>query len=713
MVEQSVGAGAGGNGAKPASVGERRVITALFCDVVNSTTLAEELDPEDWTDIMNGAFRHLTAPVHRYEGTVNKLMGDALLAFFGDPVAHEDDPQRAVLAGLAIIESIKNFREEVKRDYGLDFDVRVGINTGPVVVSDVGHPRAVDHTALGDAVNVAARMEQTAAPATVQISADTYRLVAPLFDFEELGPIELKGKKDPVQAYRVLGVKLAPGRLRGLQGVSAPMIGRDLEFERLKQVLSQVRQGRGQIVSLIGEAGLGKSRLVSELHNYWMAEGQGGWTPMAGIPYDTSRPFGLFQNMARSFFGIQLEDPPETIHRKVHDYLVSTGASDYQVALCSVAFERVIAAKALHEAPDFPAEVVRKDIYDNMLPGLRDQAQRMPTVVLVDDLHWADTASVDLLVHLMQLVDEVPILFLFSFRPERQAPGWQVKIRAETDHPHRYTEVALKPLDHEDSDALISALLNIADLPNELRELILRKADGNPYFIEEIVRTLIDDGVVYQTEDKLHWKAGTRVEDIHIPDTLQALLMARIDRLDQEAKATLQLASVIGRSFYYRILQAISDSAMTLDRHLGSLERVELLREATRLPELEYAFRHELARDAAYGSILNRRRREFHRKVGEAIETLFNDRLEEQAHRLAQHFSLASDHQRAMCYFEMAGDAAAGVHADAESADNYGRAVEAARQLGVAAEEVARIEAKRVAMIARETVPLAAHHPQH
>ena len=661
--------------------GERRVITALFCDVVNSTGLAENFDPEDWADLMNRAFERLNGPILRYEGTVSRLLGDAVLAFFGAPISHEDDPQRAVLAALDMIASIGVFREEIKKELGIDFNVRIGINTGQVVVGDVGSARAMEYTAMGDAVNIAARMEQTAAPGTVQISQDTYRLIEPYFECEPLGGVELKGKSEPVQSYRVLKTKTADAQAR--RDVGAPLIGRDREFAILKAGLDGILQGRGRIICLIGEAGLGKSRLISELfkeaEKHGLAE---GWDVAHGIPYDANRPFGLFQNFARQMFGIELDDSVDVIHHKVDNGLRSTGAPDEVVALCSVALEHIIAAKVLHEAPNYPAEVVRKDIFDTIYPAWLASMKTGPRVLVLDDLHWADQASIDLIIHLFKLVEESPLLFICAFRPERQSPAWQVKLRADTDYPHRYDEIRLQPLDAENTNMLISALLNIADLPTELRELILRKTDGNPYFIEEVVRSLVDEGVVYHADGGLRWKTGTRVEEIPIPDSLQALLMARIDRLDEQTKSTLQAASVIGRAFYYRILETISESAIALDKQLVSLERAELLREAGRVPELEYMFKHDLARDAAYNTILNRKRREFHRQVAEAIEKLFADRLEEHAHRLAQHYLLAGDNEKAVKYFTMAGEAAAAVHAISDSAMHYSNAINAARALG-------------------------------
>lgn len=683
--------------AKPAAVkGERRIVTVLFADIVNSTGIAEQLDPEDWTEIMNGAFEHLTAPVSRYGGTVARLMGDGMLAFFGAPVSHEDDPQRAVLAGLDIVAAVAAYGAALKAANGLDFAVRVGINTGFVVVADVGSAALSELTAMGDAVNIAARMQSTAQPGTVQIAAETYRLVSQQFGTEPLGKIELKGKAEPVAAYRVTGLKSDPSRFREVHQVGAPLIGRDRELSMLKDAIDQVRSGRGQIICIIGEAGLGKSRLMSEAHDYWLLnEPERRWEAMSGVPFDAARPFGLFQNYARSMFGVELDDGNDDIHRKVRTKYEAMGAPPEAWAMCAVAMERVIAAKVLHEARDYTSEAIKTDIHDNMVPAFRAAAEE-GMVVVIDDLQWADEASVDLLLDTMRLVEEVPVLFICAFRPERQSPAWRVKVKAETDYPHRYNEIVLKQLDAKNTDALVSALLDIDDLPEELRSLIMRKTDGNPYFIEEVVRNLIEQGAVERVDGMLRWNPAVQPGDLSIPDTLQALLMARMDRLDQETRSTLQMASVIGRQFYHRILLAISDSAMTVDKHLRSLERVELLREAGRKPELEYIFKHELARDAAYATILNRRRREFHLRVAEAMEKIFAERLEEHAHRLARHFELAGEDARAAAYYEMAGDVAVPLGAWLEAQAQYGRAVEASRRLGAPDAEIARLEAKRL-----------------
>ena len=300
------------------------------------------------------------------------------------------------------------------------------------------------------------------------------------------------------------------------------------------------------------------------------------------------------------------------------------------------------------------------------------------------------------------MTENNPMVFVCALRPERQSPGWQIKLKTETEYPQRFTEILLSPLNAQQTNHLVSALLNIADIPRDLRQLIIRKTEGNPYFIEEVVRSLIDREIVQQTEDGLRWRSSPRLEDVAIPDTLQALLVARIDRLDAETRATLQLASVIGRTFDVRILKAVSASPMSLDLELAALQRVELVRQLARKSGLEYIFKHELARDAAYNTILLRRRRELHRQVGEAMEALFSDRIEEQAHRLAQHFVAGGESEKAYRYYVMAGDAAAAVSADAEAADHFARALQAAESLHIPDAERTRIERKVATLAPRE-----------
>jgi len=661
--------------------GERRVVTIMFCDVAGSTAIAEQLDPEEWAEIMDEAFEVFIAPVQRYGGTVARLMGDAILAFFGAPSSHEDDPQRAVLAGLDILSGIQPICEELKLDYSLDFNVRIGINTGPVVVAEIGLEDAGEYTAMGDAVNLAARMEQTAQPGTLQISADTYRWVAPFFEVEELGEHEIKGKSEAVETYRVIKRRAAAGSLRGIEGLSAPIIGRDEELEKMRTVLAQLQNGRGQIVSIMGDAGIGKSRLIEETRLEWekLASESAAWTESRGVSYDSALPYGLFRQILRQSSGAGVEDPPDIVQERILGLLDRLPASpNGNREKIKQAAEILLEANPLDGSPLPVGEDLKQILYDGIRAFLLGLGSQTPAVYVFDDLHWADKASIDLLIDLFSISEQAPVLFLTSFRPDRQSPGWRVKNAAEREFPNRYVLLSLKPLTDLESGALVDSLLTVADLPKQLQNKILTKSEGNPFFVEEVVRTLIESGAVVRDEAKNRWVASLDIEEIDIPDNLQALILARIDRLEKEARSTLQLAAVIGRSFYYRVLATISEESTALEKHLNTLERLELIREQVLIPEREYLFRHELTRDAAYMSILRRQQRRYHRMVAEAIESLFSDHLEEEAHRLAYHFYRARDYQKALEYYTIAADKSAGLYANDEAIQHYSQAIKIA-----------------------------------
>ncbi len=674
--------------------GERRVVTMLFCDVKGSTAAAEELDPEDWHEIMNGAFEHLIAPVYRYEGTLARLMGDAILAFFGAPVAHEDDPVRAVRAGLDIVDSISPYRAEVKRSWDVDFDVRVGINTGLVVVGEVGSDLRMEYTAMGDAINLASRMEQTAEPGTIQITADTLRLVEPLFDFEDLGGIEVKGKPDPVQAYRVIGRKAHAGSLRGIKGLEAPLVGRDEEVAVLQRAMDELSKGTGGVVCLIADAGLGKSRQIAEARLIFTSTSRSvRWHETASLSYETNQPYGLFRHLVRDVCGIGESDTPEALSDAIGRVAstLDSGRRDQVEAVLGALFGLRTGTAAPVEGETFKGL-----LFSTMAYLWSEWASLTPTVVVFDDLHWADPASVDLVLHIMRMVERAPLLLVCATRQEQSAPGWKIVEAARSGPAERYSEIVLRPLSAHDSDHLVDELLTVADLPEGMRRQILDKSEGNPLFVEEVVRTLIDSGAVVRDETGARWSATDNGDaDIDLPDNLQALLVARIDRLEEGVRRTVQMASVIGRSFYYRVLKRITELGDSLDPYLVRLQNAELILETGRSPEREYAFRHSLTQEAAYNTILLRRRREFHRSVGEAMEELFPDRYEELAQRLAHHFAEARVADKALRYYTLAGDAAMRLYANAEAAGHYGEALQLALRQNGSGETLAHIYRSR------------------
>jgi class 3 adenylate cyclase/tetratricopeptide (TPR) repeat protein len=670
--------------------GERRVVTVLFCDIAGSTALAESMDPEAWTAIMNTAFDYLIEPVERFGGTVARLMGDAILAFFGAPVAHEDDPQRAVLAGLAIVENIAPYREKLRADSGLDFNVRVGINTGLAVVGDVGSETAGEYTAMGDAVNLAARMEQTAAPGTVQIAQDTFTLVAPLFDFKALGGITVKGKREPVLAYRVLGRKSEPASLRGLsaQGLSSPLVGRDEQLQSAKRVFERLSSGQGGILAILGEAGIGKTRLIAELQRATPSAlpepNQSNpafkpirWLEGQTLSYSQTISYWPFQQILLGYTGINDDDRESAALHKLEVAIrqLFPKESDEILPYLASLLALEVGGELSEKVKYLDGEALGSQVYRASWRFFQRLAERSPLVLLFDDLHWMDASSASLLEHLMPLVERVPLLICLLSRPDQEAPAARLLDIASGQYGDYFTRLDLLPLSLIDSRSLVQNLLEIDGIPEHTRQMILDKADGNPFYLEEIVRDLIADGALVQEPSTGRWQATKRIEKVSVPDTILGLLIARIDRLDENLKRVVRRAAVIGRAFLYRVLDAVLEDDRDLDQELQRLQSAELIQEVQRLPELEYIFKHALAQEAAYQGILIQERREVHARVGNVLENLMAERLEEFYGLLAYHFSAAEQWEKAQEYLFKAGDQAGRMAADAEALALYRQAM--------------------------------------
>ena len=546
--------------------GERKPVTALFADVVGSTTLAERMDPEDWTAMMNEAFDEMSKVIFRYEGTIAQLQGDAMVAFFGAPVAHEDDPDRAVRAALDMVAAIDVFARQLKSTHGIDFRIRAGINSGPVVVGNVGTDLRYEYTALGDAMNVAARMQAAAEPGSVLITASTHRLVADAFETEDLGEISVKGKTEPVHAYRVLSPKAAPGRRRGLEraGIRSPMVGRDSQLETLRSLYGVVQAGRGRVAFLVGEPGIGKSRLLAEFRRLVLddapADGSPGvaatWVEGRCISYGRNLPYHLLHDLVRSTLQIPFAGS-ETEARAALDRqlaaLLGDDASDTAPYLAH------LLALPLH-----PEEADRAMLDPETMQGrytasvhrlLRALSTRGPVVLVCEDVHWADPASVSSLSQLLPLAAQMPVLFLAALRADTDSAGWRLLTTGRESFGDALAEMHLRPLSDTDSRDLVANLLEIESLPTRVRESILARAEGNPFFVEEVIRMLIERGVIERRADQ--WIATAEVASVEIPETLHGLLLARIDQLPDEAKRSLRVASVIGRQFPVRVLERV------------------------------------------------------------------------------------------------------------------------------------------------------------
>ena len=546
--------------------GERKPVTALFADVVGSTALAERLDPEDWTAMMNEAFDEMSKAVFRYEGTIAQLQGDAMVAFFGAPVAHEDDPDRAVRAALDMVAAIDEFARQLKATHGIDFRIRAGINSGPVVVGNVGTDLRYEYTALGDAMNVAARMQAAAEPGSVLITASTHRLVADAFETEDIGEIAVKGKTEPVHAYRVLAPKAVPGRRRGLEraGLESPMVGRDSQLETLQSLYGVVQAGRSRVAFLVGEPGIGKSRLLAEFRR-WVtdetrAEAARGasstWLEGRCVSYGRNLPYHLLLDLVRftlqiPFAGSETE-ARATLDRQLAAYL-GDDASD------TAPFLAHLLALPLH-----PEEADRALLDPEAMQGryiasihrlLRALSSRGPVVLVCEDLHWADPASVALVSQLLPLAAQLPVFFIAALRADTDSAGWKLVSAARELFGDALAEMRLQPLSEADSRDLVANLLEIESLPDSVRESILARAEGNPFFVEEVIRMLIERGVIERRADQ--WVATAEVASVEIPETLHGLLLARIDQLPDAAKRSLRVASVIGRQFPVRVLERV------------------------------------------------------------------------------------------------------------------------------------------------------------
>jgi class 3 adenylate cyclase/DNA-binding SARP family transcriptional activator len=576
---------------------ERRVVTMLFSDVKGSRSMTEDLDPEEVMEIMEGALDVLIEPITRYEGTLARLIGDAILAFFGAPIAHEDDAERACRAALDIIERAQAYALRLQQQRGIaGFDVRVAIHTGLVVVGEVGPDLRAEYTAMGDAVNVASGMQEAAEPGTVLITEDTHRLIAPLFETEALGPIHIVDRAEPVLAYRVLASADVVGKGRGIAGLASPLVGREAELGALREVLERLQAGVGGIVTVVGEAGIGKSRLVAELQKAAVPLDV-TWVEGRCLSYGGSIAYLPWLDMLRGLLGVSVEDPPAEVRRALRRF-VETLCPDhldevypYLGRMMSLPLEDEVEARLRGIEPK-GLKVLTFRAVERVVDSASSGG---PLVLMCEDLHWADPTSLELLEQLLGLTDRTSLLLICAFRPYRGHGCWGIREAAGRLYPHRHSDLYLGALSPSDSEALMGHLLEVEALPRPLRGRVLDHAEGNPFYVEEVIRSLIDSEVLVYDEATAQWQATQQVEDIAIPDTLQGVLMARIDRLQEEVRRVLQMASVIGRIFLHRVLSEIAQevqarpepSRRELDANLSALQREEMIRERARVPKME------------------------------------------------------------------------------------------------------------------------------
>ncbi len=672
--------------------GERKPVTILFSDIVGSTAMAEKLDPEEWKEVVAGAHQRVSDAIYRYEGTIAQLLGDGVLAFFGAPITHEDDPIRAVHAALDIQDSIADYRNELGSLVD-DFQMRIGLNSGMVVIGDIGTDLHVEYLAIGDAVNLAARLQSAAQPGKVLLSEASANLVKSAFDLKDLGEIEVKGKSQALAVFEVEKAKVIPESGRGIEGLFSPLVGREHELEVLHSSLTSLSEGHGQIVTLLGDAGIGKTRLLEEVRAL-VSEGQSEqttepptsssirWLEGRSLSYGTGLSFWTITQLFLGDLGLSDGAPEARIKVVLRRRVVDLFGEDSAKVLPFLFY--LLGVKQEKEEVEFiqrlDSEALKRQVLYSMCEYFARVAEINPTVLVFEDMHWADPSTLEALGHLLAMTDRVPLMVLMIMRIDRDHGSWQLKLKAETDFGHRYREIHLKRLSMTESNQLVNHLLEIAELPDSIRDLIMTRSEGNPFYLEEIIRSLIDQGVVIHEDNT--WRAIKEIVEVTIPETLHGVILARIDRLEEEVRNTLQMAAVIGKSFMYRLLEAIAEAERHLDAHLAQLQRADLVREKVRWPDLEYIFKHSLTQEAAYNSLLVERRKTFHLRVGEAIEMLFPDRREEFLGLLARHFEAAEANEKAVDYLLRAGDKARIEDAFEEAIDFYYRALKLLELMG-------------------------------
>jgi predicted ATPase/class 3 adenylate cyclase len=644
-------------------------VTVVFADLVGFTAIAEHMDPEQVHRLINTCFDYLVPIIEQYDGTVDKFIGDEVMALFGAPVAHEDDPVRALHAARDMLAAMQRFNA----DHGTEFALHIGINTGLVIAGGIGSQGRQHYSVLGDAVNLASRLMSIATGNEIILGPETHRRTRHMFTFETLPPTAIKGRSELVQAYKLADVQAQPGSVRGLNGISSPLVGRAKEFALLERVAGKLASGLGGAAMLIGEAGIGKSRLMAE----WRAATRAAqpnivWMEGRCLSYGQEIAYHLLRDMLRSLIGV-----PATSDEAATTVALRGFVTNVMGAGAAETIEALRHLLLLQTTADDSSQGGPQAMQAQYLAALRAlflaMTSRGPVVVVLEDTHWADPSSIDLLVKLLPLKDEVPILLVATTRPDRDVPGWQLLLASGNTNDNAY-QIVLTPLPVEMSRELVANLLRFESLPESVRSLILTKADGNPFFVEEVIRTLIEQNAIVYVGNE--WIAPQEVATLDLPNNVHGLLAARVDRLPARQRQLLRMAAVIGRRFSVPVLAEILDQdPLDVMEQLKQLADNELLRRDLVAPTMFFRFRHALVHEVVYTATLQEERRRLHHDVGHTLERLYPERRDELAATLAYHFEQA-DNDHALEYLILAGDIGYRQYAIAEAVSYYKRAYE-------------------------------------
>jgi class 3 adenylate cyclase/tetratricopeptide (TPR) repeat protein len=680
--------------AGPAHEGQRRHASILFADVSGFTSLAERLDPESVHALMDGCFTALAEQVARYEGTITQYAGDGTMVLFGAPVAQEDHAARAAHAALDVQAALAGYGAEAERRLGAPFRMRIGLSTGLVVVGHIGDGPRRDYTALGDTVNLAARLEQIAPPGEIYASESTRRQAGDAFEWDDLGARALRGKAEAVPVHRLAGrAEVLGGARRPARAGLTPLVGRGDELTVLTEAWASVAGGDGRVVSVVGEAGLGKSRLLLEFTR--SLEGQGGrLVEGTCFTYGENTSFLPFLRIVRDLCGIADGDPEPAAKDAIASRLDELGLASEVTAPY---LHNLLSYQVDDEVfPYLTPELVRRRTGSALRALLAAEAREAPLAVVIEDVHWIDRATEEVIGALVDELADRPILLALAYRPEylnqwrarayhdevhlRPLPGsgGAAMVRAILAKPYA-SNVALQPLTAGQTLAVAQRILGEEAISPELERLIVDRTEGNPLFVEELTQTLVEGGAVARREGA--YRLARPADELEIPPNLQAVLLARIDRLPRDVRETLRLAATIGRVFSPRVLAAASPTPSAVAAHLARLDELDFVHRVGPGPDGEYSFKHVLTQESVYSTLVSRDRSSCHAAVARAVEGLHPDRLEEHAETLARHYDEAGDAEKAVEFLVMSNRKAVRSNAVAEAYAGLTRAFELLERL--------------------------------
>ena len=669
---------------KAALEGERKQVTVLFADLKGSMELLADRDPEEARKLLDPVLERMMEAVHRYEGTVNQVMGDGIMALFGAPLAHEDHAVRACYAALRMQESVAQYAEDVFRSQGVPVQIRVGLNSGEVVVRAIGSDLHMDYTAVGQTTHLAARMEQMATPGTILLTPATLQLAEGYVQVAARGPVAVKGLPDPVEIYALTGASDARTRLHAAaaRGLTR-FVGRDAEIEQICRALALAQDGHGQLVALVGEPGVGKSRLVYEFtHSHrtqdWLILEAGS------VSYGKATSYLPVLDLLKAYFKVHDRETHREIREKVTGKLLTLDESLKPVLPAFLALLDVPVEDAHWQALD-PAQR-RQRTLDAVKHLLLRESQGQPVLVVVEDLHWIDAETQALLDGLVESLPTARLLLLVNYRPEYQH-DWGRKTY--------YSQLRLDALPPESAGELLNALVGDDPGLEPLKRLLVRR--GNPFFIEESIRTLVETGAL--TGERGAYRVPRPIQAIEVPATVQVILAARIDRLPADDKQLLQVASVIGKDVPFVLLQAVAEATEdAVQRGLTHLQAAEFLYKTRLFPDPEYTFKHALTHEVTYGTLLQERRKALHARIVAAIERIYPDRLTEHVERLAHHAVGGAMWEHAVRYLRLAGEKAVARSANREATALFEQALAALQHLPESPETLSEALDIRIAL---------------